>query len=138
MTVEDWGTGRPDFSATTFPARTEVETTRQEDWSQNIGPVVPANSAASNNSLYTVPTGKRLVLSMVRASVNIDHIVSFVIRKNSVAYIPMWLTASTDMALPDTGPYVFDAADVVGYAIQNRLGCTLVVRAQLMGFLHDI
>jgi hypothetical protein len=61
MTVEDWGTGRPDYHSDVLPSRPVIQPEIQEAWEfQRTYTVSPQSS--ESEMIYTVPEGYTLTL----------------------------------------------------------------------------
>jgi len=138
MSVSDWGTGRPDYSAVSFPARTEVESTAQTAWHYTFDDLaVPANYTLSA-TLYTVSENQKLVLGYIKATTNIDGIGYGAILKSGTVLCPIYFSQYSVVPLPDTTGFVFNAGDTLGFEGINNLNACVLVSGDFSGFLYKV
>jgi len=139
MSVSDWGTGRPDYSAVSFPARTEVESTAQTAWNYTVNAYPLGPLASLSVTLYDVPANSKLVLGFAKATINLDGIGEAALLKNGSVLCPIFAAQYTVVPLPDTTGFVFDAGDTVGFEARNTIqDACILIRGDFSGFVYKV
>jgi len=137
--VDSRGIGKPDFVAITAPTRTEVEATSQTGWVLPVfSLVLPPASVYTAASAYTVPAGKKLIIGLMKGSVNIDSLFKSAVLKNGSVFTCSVCAVIITIPVPDTAGYVFNAGDVFGFTIDNPLDVPVIFTGSFSGFLYDI
>ena len=134
FTVTQKGIGKPDYFV---PYRTQVDSVTQTPFFAYMEFPIPAGATINIPALYTIPSGKILILGYIKGSVDKDCIYPSAILKNGAPYCALFNQQLVITVLGDISGFYFEAGDVIGAETTNPLDAILTVRGDLGGFLYD-
>lgn len=133
--VEAKGKGKPDYQAVSRPGRTEVQE-GQEEWSLDFETDIDANSTIEMSPIYTVPSGKNLIVGYMKGSFSKDGIYPSTMLKNGETRCPFYVYGRFVAVPGPAGGFVFRAGDSFGFRMKNPYSESVSTRGDFSGFLH--
>ena len=137
MVVESWGKGKPDYYGGTIPAGQEWAAT-QNVFHLSAEMAIAADTTTSVDPLYTVASGKRLILGYIKSSIDKNSMFNADLLVDGESYCPVYIYQSLVTTLSNIGGFDFEAGTTIGYCVVNYLDETINIAVEVQGYLYDI
>lgn len=133
MTVEDWGTGKPDFSERSYPAKTELTSINQVRFNYSAEATIPAETDTGLLTAYTIPANRQLNITFWKGSSNISALLFGYFYNTSSFYGRVTVDPFGTGSTGESGSYLFLPGEIFQYRIVNPLDVPIVVGFRMAG-----
>jgi len=127
--------GYPDYSRPTYPARTSI---LEGQTRFNLRAVIPVDASdTATGDLYTVPTGKRLIIGYAKLSCSHSCIQQADLLLDDDEFASLYFDLLLVVPLSDIAGWVFEAGEVLSAKLYNNLAEDVTFIGVFVGFLQD-
>lgn len=99
---------------------------------------IPANSTILIDPMYTVPSGKRVVVGYMKATKDKNSITYGDLLVNSATFCPAYVFQHLITTLSPIAGFDFTEGTVLGFTCTNYLDEVIDNTLTLMGYIYDI
>jgi len=128
--------GFPDYYSASAPARTGLRA-GQSRWSIILSTIIPPGDSGLV-PLYTVPAGKQLIMTFFKGSKRQPGIALGYVYRDTAATCGLYIDVPMVYNTGESGGYVFNEGEVLGFSINNLLSININVEVMLQGTLTEV